>query len=572
MTRINNLKYRQYRKSSKFLVIILTSLCCDFLYPYLPFFTDAATNANADTSSSSTTASSTTSEIKLLRRERNLDHWDAETFAHYAGLDITTFKPLEMKDGMTSYAGIDASVMFYAQWCKNCRRFAPVWDAIATLLHAGTTKGNIIMALFNCELDNTHAKLCDAAGVNQYPTLLYIGSGNYHDVDPVTSVIFGGKDKAAGPAGSAKLDRTVKFQGNLNLGDSVLDWVKTMRGLSTWHRWNHGDSTGKPGWLGKIRRGIWDTVTLGIFTSKDKRKTSTTQLPVGIPYGSVNGPISSFPTSSQLPSQKELDDAQNKIKSLESKVQIYKDASTHGGYLIESFLFPQQVEYMSNGDQSLAGDGKYSELSNHTKETRIVDIFDVMTKNNTWHTDTNSFDKSSLNLEEKNDILIKSCFVDLTLDYCKRLSTKVTNDYIDTLKNVTDLPSFATMESEVKNLIEKEEPYCSGFYACVKAQFQGDDEIMKKCRPSSCPFRNDNACTYVASCMSKNIQAEYHDAVFKFDEELNDENAKTTSTNTTSESSSTKQNTNNTPNEGVTSSNKTDKNASTGKGLFGIKK
>eukprot|EP00957_Ditylum_brightwellii_P000549 42479-Ditylum_brightwellii.AAC.1 len=63
--------------------------------------------------------------------------------------------------------------MFYAQWCPNCHKLAPTWDAIAGLLKAG--------------------------------------SGPIQDTDPVTSAIFG-EDKSAGPAGKAKLARTVKFQ------------------------------------------------------------------------------------------------------------------------------------------------------------------------------------------------------------------------------------------------------------------------------------------------------------------------------------------------------------------------
>ena len=178
-------------------------------------------------------------ETNYARRERNLDHWDAETLAAYLGLHPETAEVLP--DAEKRYVGIDASVMFYAQWCKNCHKFAPIWDTIGTLMGAGTTQSNMVMALFNCELNTQHTKLCDAAGVTHYPTLMFIGSGPFVDSDPVSSFVLGGKDKSAGPYGPTKLKRTVKFQGDLNLGDSVLDWLRTMQGLSKWHQWgqNH---------------------------------------------------------------------------------------------------------------------------------------------------------------------------------------------------------------------------------------------------------------------------------------------------------------------------------------------
>ena len=130
-----------------------------------------------------------TYETTVSRRERNLDHWNAETLAAYLGLDPDTAKPLEEDN----YVGIDAGIMFYAQWCTNCHQFARVWDTIGQLLHAGTTESNLIMVLFNCELDQQHTRLCDAAGVTHYPTLMYVGAGPYYDTDPVTSAVIGSK-------------------------------------------------------------------------------------------------------------------------------------------------------------------------------------------------------------------------------------------------------------------------------------------------------------------------------------------------------------------------------------------
>jgi len=111
---------------------------------------------------------------------------------------------------------------------------APSWDAIATHVNAGTKSANLVMALFDCEKTAKHTELCAAAGISAYPTLMFVGSGEYHDTDFVTRSLVG-KDKSAGPFGATTLRRTVKFQGNWQYGDQILDWVNIMRGLSSWH-------------------------------------------------------------------------------------------------------------------------------------------------------------------------------------------------------------------------------------------------------------------------------------------------------------------------------------------------
>jgi Thioredoxin. len=277
-----------------------------------------------------------TYETTISRRERNLDHWDAETLAAYLGLDPDTAKPLPDDQ----YVGIDAAVMFYAQWCSNCHRFATVWDTIGQLLHAGTTESNLIMALFNCELNQKHTRLCDAAGVTHYPTLMFVGAGPYHDSDPVTSAILG--SKASGPYGPTTLPRTVKFQGNLNIGDSVLDWVKAMRGLSTWYKWNHMEG----GWLRGIR-----SLLSNPFRRKSSRSKTENALPVGIPTGFYYSSSSSSSNrmrkgaaggsaSSTYALEKQLKTAQEKLDAVQNQLDENKLATTHAGYLIDSFLFP----------------------------------------------------------------------------------------------------------------------------------------------------------------------------------------------------------------------------------------
>jgi thiol-disulfide isomerase/thioredoxin len=419
-----------------------------------------------------TCLSQSTYETRIARRERNLDHWDAETLAAYLSLDAETAKPLNED----TYTGIDAAVMFYAQWCSNCHSFAPVWDTIGQLVKAGTTESNLILALFNCELNQQHMKLCDAAGVTHYPTLMYIGSGPIVDSDPVTKKILG--KKAFGPYGPTKLARTVKFQGNLNIGDSVLDWIKAMKGLSTWYKWNHMEG----GWLKGIR---------GLFKNPFKKQSSQTKqnaLPVGVP-GMSSSRLSGGNTASNTPVstaklERDLKKAESLAKEATKQLEDSQLASRHAGYLIDAFLFPQ---------------------SNDDTDQSFVDVFSEMNATSAW--DAKIEDGSN---DEK--LILKSCVVDMTLDYCTRLSTKVATVYLNSLDSVpdTEYPSFAKMEEHLREIIKQTEPYCSMFNECFESEFTNTE-----CRPAVCPFQKDGACRYVAACLSEYVQEEYKEALQK---------------------------------------------------------
>lgn len=117
--------------------------------------------------------------------------------------------------------------------------------------------------------------------------------------------------------------------------------------------------------------------------------------------------------------------------------------------------------------------------------------------------------------------------MDLTLDYCTRLSTKLTNDYLDKLKaidgNSPDYPSFTQMESHLTNIVAETEPYCHSFNSCYMNKFvsknaEGVDVTLtgevNTCRPTSCPFYNvGGACRYLSSCLEESIQKEYKTAI-----------------------------------------------------------
>ena len=153
-----------------------------------------------------------------VRRVETLDYWDEDTLASALGLELNSDpnseKIFEPKDkAEDTYLGHDAVVLFYAQWCQNCHAMAPMYQRVSEVMKAGTKSSNFVMALFDCEKSVESSQLCQMAGITHYPSILYIGSGPYHDTDLISRVILG-KDRAAGPAGHAPLERTVKFQGD----------------------------------------------------------------------------------------------------------------------------------------------------------------------------------------------------------------------------------------------------------------------------------------------------------------------------------------------------------------------
>lgn len=428
-------------------------------------------------------ASQKTYETLISRRERNLDHWDAETLAAYLGLDVDTAKPLP--DSEHQYAGIDAAVMFYAQWCKNCQRFAQIWDTIGTLVHAGTTQSNLIMALFNCELNDQHTRLCNAAGVTHYPTLMFVGAGPYADSDPVSTFLL--KDKAAGPYGATTLKRTVKFQGDLNIGDSVLDWIRAMQGLSKWYKWGHTDG----GWLKTIRSLFFNPFD----KKKGKQDVQKTALPVGIPP--VFGKTSGESTKSAYVLQKELKESEGKVSSMKIELQEYELATSHAGHLIQSFLFPKMADVADEGTSKKA-----------------LDVFAVLDEVKGWNSKLsspgNSTTETKLSIENDEGVIMKACVMGLTLDFCTRLSKKLTTDYLDSLDHLeqSKYPSFTEMEAQLRVILNETEPFCGIFDDCYAKDFKGEE-----CRPSTCPFKNDGACRYVGSCLTEPIMSEYKDAL-----------------------------------------------------------
>ena len=469
-----------------------------------------------DQYSSAQQQQSSTYAIESSRRERNLDHWDADTLAAYLGLttsseDDTKYVPLPPQEHV--YAGHDAAILFYAQWCPNCHALAPNYDAIGTLLHAGSAKSNLIMALFDCEQNSAHMALCKAAGVKNYPTVMYIGSGTYHDTDPVTARVVG-RDKSAGPMGATPLElrRAVKFQGDWRYGDQVLDWIKAMRGLSRWHRLN------TEGWLSVLRRGMF-----GMFRKPGARGEAGS-LPVGVPpkladVRAGGGSGSSTVEANAL--KKQVKTLEKEMVSYDKLIETSNEAVLHASYTIDSLLLPTKPKDGELGADCMAEGSSYPPF---------VDVFAALKKSNGWDATAESSvtatdgdaegaalgaaaaTAASASTESKlsDEYILRSCVVDLTLDYCTRVSTRVTTEYLDELSATPDAeyPALSELDGLLSARTEEVEHYCVGFDKCYVDEFKEES-----CRPEKCPFKNEVACRYAANCLDPRIKKEYMDAL-----------------------------------------------------------
>ncbi|KAL9190450.1 hypothetical protein ACHAXT_007661 [Thalassiosira profunda] len=436
-------------------------------------------------------------EASSARRERNLDHWDVPTAAAYLGLHPETLKPLpEVAAGSSStegaatrgaggnvaaaatpdladeYIGHDAAILFYAQWCRNCHAAAPSWDAIATHVNAGSKESNLVMALFDCEKDTKHTELCLAAGIKAYPTMMFVGSGEYHDTDPFTSII--GKDKSAGPFGATTLRRTVKFQGNWQYADQILDWVNMMRGLSSWH------AMSESGPLRFLRNGMFNLITGGKAQKYGKGKKGGGSLPVGVPphfQTELRGPggVGGGGASAQ-----EVKELETKLNVTKKEKELYEKAVTHSSQLLDGMLFPND-------------------------EAAARDPFAILTKSEGWHQNATALPAGAPNDEHPS--ILRSCTLELSIDYCNRVTTRGTNAYLAELNAIPEsdpFPSLEQIEARLVDDVKKTEPYCALVEGCILSNFEKEE-----CRPDKCPFENEAACRYVGSCLDPRVQDEY---------------------------------------------------------------
>lgn len=375
-----------------------------------------------------------TTTIALPRRERSLDFFDAATLAYYLGLDPVTGERLAEAPAPSSTAH-NVAVMFYAQWDRNSHGLAPSWDAIGQMLKAGTQKSNLIMALFDCELDQSHLALCHAAGVTHYPTLMFISPSRTFPHKPKVQ-----KSKKA-------LPHTTQFPGIWQYDKSVLDWLRTMQGLTIWSGfWNKAKN---------VPKGWWQAAHHDPQAAK--------MLPVGIPSG-TGGTVGAA----------EIQQQAAKLKELQAEKEQYEEVTLRSSVMIDAVLFPVADPQNPNSTDP------YMALSPLG-----------------W----NETDASSQ--------VLRTCVMEVALDYCVRLQTHKTNELVaaKTAAGSND-QTLAQLEAELKTMIGTAEPYCDIVESCVVEGFQ-----KEACKPAQCPFKSAAACQYLSCCFEKSIREDYAKAL-----------------------------------------------------------
>ena len=470
------------------------------------------------------------SESNIARRDRNLDHWDVPTAAAHLGLHPTTLKPLprhspptasdEVATTVDEYIGHDAAILFYVQRSNDCHAVAPSWDAIASHVKAGSTSSNLVMALFDCERNTRHGELCAAVGVKSYPTIMYVGSGEYN----------GAEHGILGIGSSKNVPRrSIKFRGDWRYADQILDWISVMGGLSSWHAANEG------GPLRGLRDGLFRIMGGGGggggTRSRDRRNTKRKSgggesLPVGVPtnfQAELRG-------GGRTVSAAEADKAQQKVQDLEKKLNatikekgLYEKANLHSGYLLDGLLFPRM-----EGDSTV----------------NRRDPFTILTKSDGWYRNATSLptdkDGKIVTPNDEHPTILRSCALELIVDYCTRVTSRATNAYIKELNAIPESDPFPTLdeiETRLLDDVRKIEPYCGTIESCVRNNFESstnsstistmpttsiiesdESSTLLTCRPPKCPFVNDAACTYIECCLEPNVQDEYGVALGLIDE------------------------------------------------------
>ena len=120
----------------------------------------------------------------------------------------------------------DYAVFFYSPYGEAgayCQRVLPLWDAVAKW-HAQKKTKRLSVVKFSCEMSTEHRRLCQAAGVRQFPTISFIAHGS------LKWRPFGGKfSKDKSPS------RVAVYRG-IALADALRDWTMALHRVSELQR------------------------------------------------------------------------------------------------------------------------------------------------------------------------------------------------------------------------------------------------------------------------------------------------------------------------------------------------
>jgi thiol-disulfide isomerase/thioredoxin len=365
-------------------------------------------------------------------RAGHIDLLDADTLSYYLQFNQSN------KDNDASVKHpYDVVVLYYAQWCQNCRSLSPIYIRIAEILKAGEAKSNIIMGYFDCEADYEHAVLCEQVGITHYPTLQYISLAPDHRLLHT--------QKKLPP-------HVTQFPGNWQVGESILDWIRTMSFLSQWHRASWGKA---------LRQ-------LLFAKSSYPQSSSASELPVGLPP--------------QVANQKQLQAAEQALNSSQALV-------TRTSYYVDALLAPMPCR-----DNHC--------MTESATNITYIDAYAYLDRTAGWSSMTPSAQ------------IVRSCVLEAVLDVCQRLQVQIAEVWLSQQKPIPQVEyltqeQLERFEPETRQMMEEQEPYCLQIDQCIMKQL----EPVEVCLPPTCPFQETYKCRYLTTCFVDAVQRDYADAL-----------------------------------------------------------
>lgn len=485
-------------------------------------------------SSTSSTTGSTSSNLDM--RKGNIDYIFDETLEFYINYYNNDNSSNTNNNIVLDY---DVTIMFYAQWCKNCHALASTYEQIARMLHAGTIDSKLIVGFFDCEYNIQHSILCEQIGIQHYPTIAYFNFAadkQQHQYEEKNNK----KEKITNKTKKkASYKHITKFNGNWQYAESILDWIKYMKLISYYQRNNK--------WIQTFRRSI-----LGLFLP-NMRRTNHRQnngnngikkllsfkssLPVGIPKldESDNNKYASSTSSS---SAGDDNDYQVLLKSYERNIDLLRrtdDMLQHKDAMIDTLLFPKEFDVdIVDAKGTLYDINIVIPIANKT----YTDLYLYMYLTDTWPTIESMKNQSIYPNVVTDTMILTKCMSDIIYDYCSRIQTKFMYHWVQRNSNITYISEtiYDQYENDLRDHFMIQEPYCTIVEACIEHDFFDHDEnnitVMSNhtfnstnttantntnttntklsCKPMTCPFHDEVACRYLTMCLLDDVYNDYY--------------------------------------------------------------
>jgi hypothetical protein len=241
---------------------------------------------------------------------------------------------------------------------------------------------------------------------------------------------------------------------NWNLGDPVLDWVRAMNSLSKWHR---------RGWGHRLQN------TMLFFPGGWGRRNKSPPAPLTV------GPPPALKYEA-------------KLRQVQRTITEEKANNDRSAEFIDATLFPLTMP----GTTSL----EVMIINDHGKN--YTDVFAYLSQQKAWDATTATA------------TILRTCVVEVALDYCTRYSNKFTEVWANQLSPTHKVTNadVARFKDDLEIFLNTTAPYCGVMDECVAANF-----TQTACRPTQCPFVDTTGCRYLTTCLSETLQLEYAEAM-----------------------------------------------------------